>query len=161
MAVILGYGIYRGGVHLNLGRFFKVTGLVLVLVAAGLLNKHVWVGQETDQPWLRGGSYLVARKIRMFVENWDRDYLRDQENVIGRAKVSGAAAVRRFASSPRPTSPRPAPTGSPPSRPTRTSGWPARSTTAGSGSCAAATPSPTASTRRPGRCSAACSSSAS
>ena len=47
------------------------------------------VGRETDQPWLRGGSYLVARKIRMFVENWDRDYLRDQENVIGRAKVSG------------------------------------------------------------------------
>ena len=44
----------------------------------------------TDQPWLRGGSYMVARKIRMFVENWDRDYLQDQENVIGRAKVSGA-----------------------------------------------------------------------
>jgi deferrochelatase/peroxidase EfeB len=55
-----------------------------------LLNQHVWVGQETDQPWLRGGSYLVARKIKMFVENWDRDYLQDQENVIGRAKVSGA-----------------------------------------------------------------------
>jgi len=57
---------------------------------AGLMNEHVWVGRETDQPWLRGGSYLVARKIRMFVENWDRDYLRDQENVIGRSKVSGA-----------------------------------------------------------------------
>ena len=55
-----------------------------------LLNRHVWVGQETDQPWMRGGSYLVARKIRIFVENWDRDYLQDQENVIGRAKVSGA-----------------------------------------------------------------------
>ena len=50
----------------------------------------MWVGGETDQPWLRGGSYLVARKIRMFVENWDRDYLQDQENVIGRAKTSGA-----------------------------------------------------------------------
>ena len=55
-----------------------------------LLNQHVWVGQETDQPWLCGGSYLVARKIKMFIENWDRDYLKDQENVIGRAKVSGA-----------------------------------------------------------------------
>ena len=32
----------------------------------------------------------MARKIRIFVENWDRDYLQDQENVIGRAKVSGA-----------------------------------------------------------------------
>ena len=57
---------------------------------AGLMNGHVWVGTETDQPWLRGGSYLVARKIRMFVENWDRDYLQDQENVIGRSKVNGA-----------------------------------------------------------------------
>ena len=55
-----------------------------------LMDEHVWVGPETDQPWLRGGSYLVTRKIRMFVENWDRDYLQDQENVIGRAKVSGA-----------------------------------------------------------------------
>lgn len=56
----------------------------------GLMNDYVWVGKETDQPWLRGGSYLVVRKIRMFIENWDRDYLQDQENVIGRAKVSGA-----------------------------------------------------------------------
>jgi deferrochelatase/peroxidase EfeB len=55
-----------------------------------LLDRHVWVGSETDQPWLRGGSYLVVRKIRMFLENWDRDYLRDQENVIGRSKDSGA-----------------------------------------------------------------------
>jgi deferrochelatase/peroxidase EfeB len=55
-----------------------------------LLEDYVWAGPETDQPWLRGGSYLVARKIRIFVENWDRDYLQDQENVIGRGKVSGA-----------------------------------------------------------------------
>ena len=55
-----------------------------------LMNNYVWVGRETDQPWLRGGSYLVTRKIRMFIENWDRDYLLDQEHVIGRAKISGA-----------------------------------------------------------------------
>jgi deferrochelatase/peroxidase EfeB len=55
-----------------------------------LMDDYVWVGSESDQPWLRGGSYLVARKIRIFVENWDRDYLKDQQNVIGRAKVSGA-----------------------------------------------------------------------
>jgi deferrochelatase/peroxidase EfeB len=55
-----------------------------------LLDEFVWVGNDTDQPWLRGGSYLVARKIRMFLENWDRDYLGDQQNVIGREKVSGA-----------------------------------------------------------------------
>jgi deferrochelatase/peroxidase EfeB len=57
---------------------------------AGLMDGHVWVGREAGPPWLAGGSYLVARKIRIFVENWDRDYLQDQENVIGRAKLSGA-----------------------------------------------------------------------
>ena len=54
------------------------------------MDRYVWVGAETDQPWMRGGSYLVARRIRMFIENWDRDYLADQQHVFGRAKVSGA-----------------------------------------------------------------------
>jgi deferrochelatase/peroxidase EfeB len=54
------------------------------------LARFVWVGDETDQPWMRGGSYLVARRIRMLIESWDADYLADQENVFGRAKVSGA-----------------------------------------------------------------------
>ncbi len=55
-----------------------------------LMADHVWVGHETDQPWLRGGSFQVVRRIRMFIENWDRDYLQDQQNVIGRIKSSGA-----------------------------------------------------------------------
>ncbi len=54
------------------------------------LAGFVWVGDETDQPWMRGGSYLVARRIRMLIEAWDADFLADQENVIGRVKVSGA-----------------------------------------------------------------------
>ncbi|HEX3981764.1 MAG TPA: iron uptake transporter deferrochelatase/peroxidase subunit [Acidimicrobiales bacterium] len=55
-----------------------------------LVDRYVWVGKESDQAWLRGGSYLVARRIRIFIENWDRDFLGDQQNVIGRAKTSGA-----------------------------------------------------------------------
>ncbi|MFI6073732.1 iron uptake transporter deferrochelatase/peroxidase subunit [Actinoplanes sp. NPDC051343] len=56
----------------------------------GLMNQHVWVGSESDQAWMRGGSYLVSRRIRMKIEAWDRDYLSDQEAVFGRHKVSGA-----------------------------------------------------------------------
>src|SRR5689334_7508990 len=36
VACAIGYGIYRGGVRINMARFFKLTGFVLVLVAAGL-----------------------------------------------------------------------------------------------------------------------------
>jgi deferrochelatase/peroxidase EfeB len=54
------------------------------------MANHVWVGTESDPAWLRGGSYLVARRIRIFIENWDRDYLADQENTIGRTKAVGA-----------------------------------------------------------------------
>jgi deferrochelatase/peroxidase EfeB len=54
------------------------------------MDRHVWVGAEAGQPWLTGGSYLVSRRIRMFLETWDRDVLADQENVFGRAKTTGA-----------------------------------------------------------------------
>jgi high-affinity iron transporter len=41
VSVLIGYGIYRGGVHLDLRRFFRVTGVVLVVVAAGLVSAGV------------------------------------------------------------------------------------------------------------------------
>jgi high-affinity iron transporter len=53
IAVFLGYGIYRGGVHLNLARFFKVTGVVLALVAAGLAMTAVHTAFEAG--WLTAG----------------------------------------------------------------------------------------------------------
>ena len=40
--------------------------------------------------WLVGGSYLVARRINMTIETWDRQPLGEQEMVIGRTKAEGA-----------------------------------------------------------------------
>ena len=37
VSALLGYGIYRGGVRLDLARFFRWTGVFILFVAAGLL----------------------------------------------------------------------------------------------------------------------------
>ncbi|MFJ1562684.1 iron uptake transporter deferrochelatase/peroxidase subunit [Streptomyces erythrochromogenes] len=54
------------------------------------LDKHVWVGAGDGSDWLTGGSYLVARRIRMNIETWDRTSLREQEDIFGRDKGEGA-----------------------------------------------------------------------
>jgi deferrochelatase/peroxidase EfeB len=56
----------------------------------GDVEKYVWVGDADDRAWLAGGSYLVARRINMHIETWDRQGLQPQEDVIGRTKSSGA-----------------------------------------------------------------------
>ncbi|OZF38622.1 deferrochelatase/peroxidase EfeB [Rhodococcus sp. 14-2496-1d] len=55
-----------------------------------LLDENVWVASDDDQEWMAGGSYLVARRIRMLIESWDRTTLKEQERVIGRSKGTGA-----------------------------------------------------------------------
>ena len=61
------------------------------------LERHVWVaGDRRGEPaWLRDGTYLVARRIRMLIEAWDRAPLGDQEETIGRHKASGAPLGER------------------------------------------------------------------
>jgi deferrochelatase/peroxidase EfeB len=53
------------------------------------MDRFVWVGGE-GPAWMRGGSYLVTRRIRMLLEIWDRSALADQEETIGRDKYRGA-----------------------------------------------------------------------
>ncbi len=51
-AVAIGLGLYRGGVRINLTRFFRLTGIVLVFVAAGLLASAAHTAHEAG--WING-----------------------------------------------------------------------------------------------------------
>lgn len=50
-------------------------------------GEHVFA---TGPPWMRGGSYLVFRRIRMLLEDWDALPRNRQEQVVGRRKDTGA-----------------------------------------------------------------------
>ena len=51
-------------------------------------DRFVWI--KDGPQWQHNGSYMVSRKIRMFIESWDTDRVDDQNDVFGRFKVSGA-----------------------------------------------------------------------
>ncbi len=57
VAAGLGYLVYRGGVTLNLSRFFRITGVVLVLVAGGLVMSTLRAAYEAG--WLAAGQQPV------------------------------------------------------------------------------------------------------
>ena len=57
------------------------------------LDEHVWVADRRRRRGRLAGrrvSYLVARRISMTIETWDRQPLREQEDIIGRTKAEGA-----------------------------------------------------------------------
>ncbi|SIM41663.1 putative iron permease FTR1 [Mycobacteroides abscessus subsp. bolletii] len=54
VAAALSYGMYRGAIKINLGKFFKYTGTFLVIVAAGILSYGIGALQTVG--WLPGLS---------------------------------------------------------------------------------------------------------
>ncbi len=57
VAVAVGVGIYFGGLKLNLGRFFRVTGVFLVFIAAGLVMGTLRTAHEAG--WVNIGQQQV------------------------------------------------------------------------------------------------------
>ena len=58
VAVAIGWGIFHGGVRINLARFFRITGVVLVFVAAGLVASAIHTAHEAG--WITFGQDQVA-----------------------------------------------------------------------------------------------------
>uniref|UniRef100_UPI0028D37B3D iron uptake transporter permease EfeU n=1 Tax=Rouxiella badensis TaxID=1646377 RepID=UPI0028D37B3D len=54
MAVVIGWGLYVGGIRINLARFFRFTGMFLILVAAGLIISSLRSAHEAG--WLNVGQ---------------------------------------------------------------------------------------------------------
>lgn len=81
VAIAIGLGLYRGGVRINLSRFFRLTGLVLVFVAAGLLASAAHTAEEAG--WL---SALQGQAM-------DLTWLVKEDTVVG-SLLTGMLGLR-------------------------------------------------------------------
>jgi len=83
-AVAIGAGLYAGSLRLDLGRFFRVTGVFLVFIAAGLVMSSLRTAHEAG--WVQVGQGRVA----------------DLSAVLGTRSVVGAVVTGMFGIPPDP-----------------------------------------------------------
>jgi len=83
IAAFIGVGIYRGGIHINLSRFFYVTGLMLVLVAAGLVMSAFHTAHEAG--WVNFGQ------ARAFDLSW-----LVQPGTVSSSLITGVLGIQPF-----------------------------------------------------------------
>jgi high-affinity iron transporter len=94
VAAFLGYLLYRRAVHFNLSTFFTITGVLLVIVAAGVLTYAVHEFQ--DLGWLPGGDAIALQMPNWYDEAaWYGTLLRGLFNF--RATLSVLQVVAWFA----------------------------------------------------------------
>jgi high-affinity iron transporter len=68
-AVVMGYFFYKGVLKINLGKFFRYTGIILIVVAAGVLSYGVHDLQEAGiLPGLYNLAFDVSNQVP--VSSW-------------------------------------------------------------------------------------------
>ena len=96
-AVAMGYAFYKGVLTINLAKFFRYTGIILIVVAAGVLAYGVHDLQEAgvlpgpEQPGLRRERADPARLVRRHPAQGHRQLLPQHHLAPGRR----LGAVRR------------------------------------------------------------------
>ncbi len=94
VAALLGYLLFRRAVHFNLSTFFTITGVMLVVVAAGVLTYAVHEFQELG--WLPGEDSIALQMPGWYDESaWYGSLLRGLFNF--RASLSVLQVVAWFA----------------------------------------------------------------
>ncbi|MFJ8997763.1 iron uptake transporter deferrochelatase/peroxidase subunit [Streptomyces sp. NPDC102359] len=53
-------------------------------------DERIFVPERGEPAWMANGSYVVVRRIRMLLDDWEKLSLAEQEGVIGRRKSDGA-----------------------------------------------------------------------
>ena len=83
-AVVIGVGIYLGSLRVDLGRFFRVTGVFLVFIAAGLVMSSLRTAHEAG--WIELGQRRIV----------------DLSALLGTKSVAGAVITGMFGIPPDP-----------------------------------------------------------
>lgn len=82
-------GVKAQGTKRNLFGFKDGTNNP-ALTDEAFMKNNVWADSGDGASWFAGGTYMVVRRIQMRIETWDQQTYSDQEDIIGRQKVSGA-----------------------------------------------------------------------
>jgi high-affinity iron transporter len=90
VAAAIAYGMYVGAVHINLSKFFKYTGIFLIVVAAGILSYGIGALQTVG--WLPGLT-IRAFDITSWI-NWSSWY---GEIIHGVFNITPNPTVLQFA----------------------------------------------------------------